>query len=91
MKFKIGFKVVLILVRSHWILYNMVTQTNSYNKSKHGNCSMIIMITILKYIPLISQKLGLYGELWTEFFPFFYGPSTKHAGHENKEGKNENP
>ena len=23
----------------------------------------------------------------TEFFPSFYGPSAKHVGHENKEGK----
>ena len=26
-----------------------------------------------------------------QFFPSFYGPSTKRAGHENKEGKNEDP
>ena len=32
---------------------------------------------------------GPYGKLWTEFFPSFYGPSAKRAGHENKEGKNE--
>ena len=25
------------------------------------------------------------------FFPSFYGPSAKRAGHENKEGKNEDP
>ena len=30
---------------------------------------------------------GPYGKLWTEFFPSFYGPSAKRAGHENKEGK----
>ena len=30
-------------------------------------------------------------ELWTKFFPSFYGPSTKRAGHENKVGKNEDP
>ena len=28
-----------------------------------------------------------YGKLWTEFFPSFYGPSAKRAGHENKEGR----
>ena len=27
----------------------------------------------------------------TEFFPSFYGPSAKHVGHENKEGKNKDP
>ena len=32
---------------------------------------------------------GPYGKLWIEFFPSFYGPSAKRAGHENKEGKNE--
>ena len=42
-----------------------------------------------KYIPLISQVQGLYSKLWTEFFPSFYGSSAEHAGHENKEGKNE--
>ena len=44
-----------------------------------------------KYIPLISRVRGPYGKLWTEFFPSFYGPSAKCAGHENKEGKNEDP
>ena len=43
------------------------------------------------YIPLISRVRGPYGKLWTEFFPSFYGPSAKRAGHENKEGKNEDP
>ena len=43
------------------------------------------------YIPLIGRVRGLYGKLWTEFFPSFYGPSAKRAGHENKEGKNEDP
>ena len=37
------------------------------------------------------RLLGPYGKLWTEFFPSFYGPSAKRAGHENKEGKNEDP
>ena len=44
-----------------------------------------------QYIPLISRVRGPYGKLWTEFFPSFYGPSAKRAGHENKEGKNEDP
>ena len=42
---------------------------------------------IMSYIPLISRVRGSYGKLWTEFFPSFYGPSAKCAGHENKEGK----
>ena len=40
---------------------------------------------------LISRVRGPYGKLWTEFFPSFYGPSAERAGHENKEGKNEDP
>ena len=46
---------------------------------------------LFPYIPLISRVRGPYGKLWTEFFPSFYGPSAKRAGHENKEGKNEDP
>ena len=34
---------------------------------------------------------GPYGKLWTEFFPSFYGQSAKRTGHENKEGKSEDP
>ena len=49
------------------------------------------MYNVALYIPLISRVRGLYGKLWTEFFPSFYGPSSKRAGHENKEGKNEDP
>ena len=45
----------------------------------------------LEYIPLISRVRGPYGKLWTEFFPSFYGPSAECVGHENKEGKNEDP
>ena len=45
----------------------------------------------MKYIPLISQVQGPYGKIWTKFFPSFYGPSAKREGHENKEGKNEDP
>ena len=44
-----------------------------------------------EYIHLISRVRGPYGKLWTEFFPYFYGPSAKRTGHENKEGKNEDP
>ena len=38
-----------------------------------------------------SENILPYGKLWTEFFPSFYGPSAKRVGHENKEGKNEDP
>ena len=45
----------------------------------------------IEYTSLISRVRGAYSKLWTEFFPSFYGPSEKRAGHENKEGKNEDP
>ena len=45
----------------------------------------------VRYIPLISRVRGPYGKLWTEVFPSFYGPSAKRVGHENKEGRNEDP
>ena len=35
------------------------------------------MYNVALYIPLISRVRGLYGKLWTEFFPSFYGPSAK--------------
>ena len=54
----------------------------------HGNSFILPRIHA---IPLISRVRGPYGKLWTEFFPSFYGPSAKRAGHENKEGKNEDP
>ena len=50
-----------------------------------------INIKASTYKPLISRVRGSYGKLSTEFFPSFYGPSAKRAGHENKEGKNEDP
>ena len=50
-----------------------------------------INFVLCMYIHLISRVRGPYGKLWTEFFPSFYGPSAKRAGHENKEGKNEDP
>ena len=49
------------------------------------------MILLGTYITLISRVRGLCDKLWTKFFPSFYGPSVKHVGHENKEGKNEDP
>ena len=56
-------------------------------------CIVLHCITshYVHHIPLISRVRGPYGKLWTEFFPSFYGPSAKHAGYENKEGKNEDP
>ena len=48
-------------------------------------------LAVMEYIPLISGVRGPFGKLWTEFFSSFYGPSAERAGHENKEGKNEDP
>ena len=53
--------------------------------------SYLAFFFTLLHIPLISRVRGPYGKLWTEFFPSFYGPSAKRAGHKNKEGKNEDP
>ena len=39
-----------------------------------------------QYVPFIGRVRGPYGKLFTEFFPSFYGPSAKCAGHENKKG-----
>ena len=54
-------------------------------------CCVVAVHCVVLYTPLISRVRGPYGKLWTEFFPSFYGPSAKRAGHENKEGKNEDP
>ena len=51
-------------------------------------CCVVAVHCVVLYTPLISRVRGPYGKLWTEFFPSFYGPSAKRAGHENKEGKN---
>ena len=69
------------------------TKTNLFLKLK-GSTSEAYTSTSRdneQYIPLISRVRGPYGKLWTEFFPSFYDPSAKRAGHENKEGKNEDP
>ena len=52
---------------------------------------MLFSIGFIYTVPRISRVWGPYSKLWTEFFPSFYGPNAKHAGHENKEGKNEDP
>ena len=73
-----------VLFDSLWILK---LSTPPVQMHQHAQDKIVIYINI--YIPLISRVRGLYGKLWIEFFPSFYGPSAKHAGHENKEGKNE--
>ena len=62
---------------------------------------MILNILSMKYIIYYALRLhknlllaecevrtSIYGP---SFFPSFYGPSAKRAGHENKEGKIEDP
>ena len=51
------------------------------------HCTVLYCINLL----IISRVRGPYGKLWTKFFPSFYGPSAKRAGHQNKKGENENP
>ena len=53
--------------------------------------SLVEKVLFINTNPLISRVRGPYGNFWTEFSPSFYGPSAKRAGHENKEGKNEDP
>ena len=49
-------------------------------------------LTVYIYIYLLLSECEVrtasYGP---SIFPSFYGPSAKRAGHENKEGKNEDP
>ena len=69
-----------VILASDWLYF-----------SRHEIKYSIVQYSIVQHIPLISRVRGPYGKLWTEFFPSFYGPSAKRAGHENKEGKNEDP
>ena len=69
-------------------------ETNTIIKTlQYSTVQYILVMQCFRvgYIPLISRVRGPYGKLWTEFFPSFYGPSAERAGHENKEGKNEDP
>ena len=43
-----------------------------------------------KYLLLASFAQSV-GQVMDRVFPSFYGPSAKRTGHENKEGKNEDP
>ena len=71
----------------------MVKRSKQTYSTSHSKWVLLLLIQLIQtqYIPLISRLRGPYGKLWTEFFPSFYGPSAKRAGHENKEGKNEDP
>ena len=69
---------------------NLLSRCENFNMSPQCSGANNYLIKV-QYIPLISPVWGPYGKLWTEFFPSFYGPSAKRVGHENKEGKNEDP
>ena len=73
---------------AQWKRAGLVTK-----RSEDRNLALAFSIYyfVFQCIHLISRVRGPYGKLWTEFFPSFYGPSAKRAGHENKEGKNEDP
>ena len=58
--------------------------------SKARDMELLYSVSTNTYLLLAECEVP-YGKLWTEFFPSFYGPSAKRAGHENKEGKNEDP
>ena len=82
-------------IQYNTIQYNTIQfNTIQYNLIQYNTIQYNLIqykMKIIQYIPLIMQVRGPYGKLWTEFFPSFYGPSAKHASHENKEGKNEDP
>ena len=61
------------------IFDNNNNNNNNNNNSKNDDNNIIIIIMIMMVM------------INTEFFPSFYGPSAKRAGHEKKEGKNEDP
>ena len=54
----------------------------------------MFMIFYRRYLPknnnlLLAECEVCMASYGPSFFPSFYGPSTKRASHENKEGKNE--
>ena len=53
-------------------------------RANEPQCSQVIYLLLAE----CKVRTASYGP---SFFPSFYGPSAKHAGHENKEGKNEDP
>ena len=52
-------------------------------------CCPVLCCNVYLLLAECEVRTASYG--LTEFFPSFYGPSAKCAGHENKEGKNEDP
>ena len=53
-------------------------------------CLFALLSLLNKYLLLAECEVrtASYGP---SFFPSFYGPSAKRAGHENKKGKNKDP
>ena len=52
---------------------------------------VVIVVVVVYSIPLIAEWEVCTASYRPSFFPSFYGLSVKHAGNENKEGKNEDP
>ena len=53
---------------------------------------LFVTIFLTYNIHLLPAECEVRSESYgPSFFPSFYGPSAKHARHENKEGKNEDP
>ena len=80
-------------IQYNTIQYNTIQyNTIQYNTIQYNTIQYNAMqCNAMQCIPLISRVQGPYGKLWTEFFLPFYGPGAKSAGHENKEGKVEDP
>ena len=53
--------------------------------------SDIFIFTLINTYLLLAECEVRTASYEPNFFPSFYGPSAKRAGHENKEGKNEDP
>ena len=60
-----------------------------YTREPLGECVYEENSSDKCFIPCLNLR-KTYGN-FAKFFPSFYGPSAKRAGHENKEGKNEDP
>ena len=51
---------------------------------------IILLQSVITYLPLTNRVQGPYCKLQTKFSPFVYGPSVKRVGHKSKV-KNEDP
>ena len=85
---------ILYYTTLHYIILYHITShhiTSYHIISYHIISYHIISYHIISYHIILYYIILYYIILYTEFFPCFYGPRAKRAGHENKEGKNEDP